>query len=477
MEARTFPHSSDPEPGPSMDKLVREANFFRARKDSEDIEVVGEKPRNIDVGAYVGPVVLFAITAFYVYYEICWQLDLLHLMGTASASRDDVDWMILEGRALASFGLVWALLKTKFLKSTTEMGATIVTGILVAAACLMTFSVIGKGYDSVIDGLPAPTSLQLYKVAAHRLWTLQGELPADVSAKDPVATVLWPLKMADPAQASEIAAVFDRRAEAFQSDIAKKAHELWPGVQSKLSASAAAGGIGALSTKFEEAYMTYIAGSKQTKSLVGSWQSQRTDYFQNLTGIPPNASASKEDFAKALGKAKIAQMQELGRMYIETGGFKKDFIVYQSGDLAFYSSDFANVKSESDFTNVIVKKAGGSLAAQAPTLANVKSQPLANSVVSSAVVPPISMVLSTVSILVNVGALIGLLCLRIPLLRYLQVLIPPVFAAVALIMIPPTTTLPGVGAGMSWLHSNYGAAAWLLERVVTIERFALGLFA
>jgi hypothetical protein len=85
------------------------------------------------------------------------------------------------------------------------------------------------------------------------------------------------------------------------------------------------------------------------------------------------------------------------------------------------------------------------------------------------------MVLSTVSILVNVGALLGLLWLRIPLLRYLQVLIPPVFAAVAFIMIPPTTTLPGVGVGMAWLHSNYSAAAWLLERVVTIERFALSV--
>lgn len=456
-----------------MDRLIRRVNIFRANRDAEDVDAVGETPKS-ESSVKAGTAILFAITAIYLYYEINWQMNLLHIMSSAKSTRDELDWVVLEGRALAAFGLVWAILKTKFLKSSSEVGSMIVTGLLVAGVTVLAFSSIGRLYDSAIDSLPAETSLQMYKVSAHRVWSLQGDLPPDASSKDPVAVMLWPLKMADKAQAPGIEAVFDKRAEGFKASAEDQARKMWPEVQGRLERMNGRG-QGEISSTFQEAYLKYISGSKETVSSIGSWQAKRTEYFKSLTGMDPNPNASKEDFARALTTAKINQYRELGTMYLETQGFTSDPVVHQAGDLIFHASDLAKIRTEDQFIAMVTKKASGGMAALVPTLQTVKTLPQANEVVSSAVVPPISMALSTISILLNAGSLVGLLCIRLPVLRYIQTLIPIVFAAGVLMMVPPTTSLPGLGTGMAWLHSNYSAVSWLLERVVTLEHLALAI--
>lgn len=472
-EAKLFPRSTDPEPGPSMDRLVREANMWRGRASATDAEVAGE--RRFDLATVAGPAILFLITAVYLAYELHWQLDLLHTMDSAKASRDDVDWLVLEGRALAAFGLVWAFLKTRFLRSAKDsMSSMAVTAILVGGATMLMFTAIGRLYDTVIDELPADTSLHLYKVAAHRQWSLAGDLPKDQSATDPVAVMLWPLKMGDQAQSGAIEQVFDKRVEGFREGAAEQARKLWPQAKEKLSAFGAAGS-GELRSKFEEYFAKYINGSQQTRSIIGSWQERRSDYFQDLTGIAPNPGATREQFATALLSAKINQLRQLGQLYLDTKGFTSDPVVYQSGDIVYSASDFAGVRNEADFTRVVIKKAAGGMAAMVPTLETVKTRPEASTIVASAVVPPISMTLSTVSILVNAGALLGLLCVGLPVLRHLQAVIPVVFAGGVLFALPPTQHLPGLDAGMAWLHANLTPVAWLIERVVTFEHLLLSI--
>ncbi|WP_423600918.1 hypothetical protein [Roseateles sp. MS654] len=456
-----------------MDRLVREANMWRGRTSADDAEVAGE--RKFDLAAVIGPAVLFVITAVYLAYELHWQLDLLHTMGSAHASRDDVDWLVLEGRALAAFGLTWAFLKTMLLRSAKDsMSSMVVTFVLVGGATLLMFTAIGRLYDAVIDELPADTSLHLYKVAAHRQWSLAGDLPRDASAADPVAVMLWPLKMADSAQSAGIEQVFDKRADGFREGASEQARKLWPQAKEKLAAFGAAGS-GELRSKFEDYYAKYVDGSQQTRSIISSWQERRSNYFQDLTGITPNPGATREQFATALLSAKINQLRQLGQLYLDTKGFTLDPVVFQSGDVAYNASDFEGVRNESDFVRVVIKKAAGGMAAMVPTLGTVKSRPEASNIVASAVVPPISMTLSTVSILVNAGALLGLLCVRLPVLRHLQAVIPLVFAAGVLVALRPTQSLPGLDAGMAWLHANLTPVAWLIERVVTFEHLLLNI--
>lgn len=473
MEAKLFPHNTDPEPGPTMDRLVRDANMYRARSGAEDASIVGAV-RGFDTGVFIGPAILFAITAGYIWLEIHWQLDLLHLVNSAKSTRDDIDFLVLEGRGLAAFGLVWAVLKTKFLKSSVEsMSSMVSTFALVGGATILAFSLIGRLYDGVIDELPANTSLQLYKVAAHRQWSLNGDLPTDASSKDPVAVLLWPLKMADATQAPGIEAVFDKRAEGFKAGAEDEARKLWPQVKDKLAQT---GNPGELSSKFDALYEKYISGASQVKSVVSSWETARSNYFQSLTGIKPNAGANKEEFAKALQGAKISQMQQLGQLYLDTKGFTLDPVVHQSGDVIFYASDFSGVRNESEFTRVVINKVAGGMAAMVPTLETVKTHAESSSVVSSAIVPPISMTLSMISILVNFGALMGLLCVRMPVLRYLQTVIPIFITVGIFLAVNPTTSLPGLEGGMTWLRGEYPWVSWILERIVTLEHFAIAIF-
>jgi hypothetical protein len=472
-EAKLLPRSTDPEPGPSMDRLVREANMWRGKQDSRDAEVRGES--RFDAASLLGPAILFVITAAYLWYELHWQLDLLKTMSSAKATRDDVDFLVLEGRLLAAFGLVWALLKTRFLKSTKDSLSSMVTTLfLVGGATFGAFSLIGQLYEQVIEQLPAQASLQLYKVAAHRQWSLAGELPADASAADPVAVIMWPLKMADAGQAGAIESVFDKRAEAFKEGANQQARKLWAQVQPKLAAASGMGS-GELRGQFEEYYAKYVSGSKQTRSIIGSWQANRSDYFENLTGIAPNPGATREEFAQALQGAKLNQLRSLGKLYLETKGFTEDPVVHQVGDVIYYASDFTGVRTESEFARVVVKKAAGGLAAHVPTLATIKSRAESSSVVASAMAPPISLALSTVSLLLNAGAFLGLLCVGLPVLRHLQAVIPLAFAGGVLMALPPTTKLPGLEAGMAWLHSSYAPVAWLLERVITFQHLVLSM--
>lgn len=472
-QPKLLPRSSDPEPGPSMDRLVREANMWRGKQASTDAELAGE--RRFDASAFIGPAVLFAITAVYLWYELHWQLDLLHAMGSAKTSRDDVDWLVLEGRALAAFGLVWAIMKTRFLRSTKDsMSSMVTTFVLVGGITVLAFALIGRLYEGVIDELPADTSLHLYKVAAHRQWSLADDLPADPSAKDSVAVMLWPLKMADATQAAAIEQVFDKRAEGFKEGAEAEAKKMWPEAKEKLAAAAGAGS-GELRAKFEEYYLKFINGSQQTRSIIGSWQANRSDYFESLVGIPPSPGATRTEFATALQSAKLNQLRQLGQLYLQTKGFTEDPVVHQVGDVVYHASDFTGVHNEADFARVIVKKAAGGLAARVPTVSTVKSLAEASSVVSSAVVPPISMTLSTLSILVNAGALLGLLCVGLPVFRHLQAVIPVAFAGGVLVALSPTSTLPGMGDGMTWLATNYAPVSWVLERVVTFEHLLLSV--
>jgi hypothetical protein len=465
--------STDPEPGPSMDAFKKSTRLFRERDAAEDAVEPG---RRFVFSEWAPVLVLLAITGTYIWLEASWNVGLLQSMSDPSASPQDIDWMVTEGRWLAAFGTSWALLKSTFMKKADHVGSGVAAAMLIAGATVVGFAGIGRLYETAVEALPPAQSLQMYKTAVHRTWAVAGELKdKDASLRDPVAVALWPLKVADAGQAKSIERVFADRAENAGKEAAEKARQEWPEVQAKLNAGA---DPGEARKEFEELYITFKVMSAKTRSFFSSWQAQREQQMTEFTGFKPDPGATPEAFAQQLLRSRIQRHRDLGKLFLQTQGGSVDPVVYSKGSFVLKGSDFRNVKTEEDFVRMVTKKATNGLVANAPTVENVKGRPDAGTVIAAAMVPSMAMVMSCLGVLLNAGAFVGLLCVRTPVLRHIpQPAIPVAFLAAVLSLTPATKALPGLENGMAWLSQNHGALSWLLERVVTLEHLALRVLA
>jgi hypothetical protein len=460
--------SSDPEPGPSMDSFKRSTRLFSA----EDSAVDAERTGAFSFAAWIPLVVVFAVGFLYVSLESTWNTGMLDSISNPHTDAQELNWMISEGRWLTAFGLTYAFMKGMFNRAAGSLSSALSTAVLIGGVTVLAYAGIGRAYDFAIDALPPTQALQMYKTAVHRTWAVGGELKKlDPSTKDPVAVALWPLKVADDAQAKDIEGVFDERAANAMTEVTALAHKEWPAVESKLGSGE---DPAIVRREFEQDYVEYIALSTRAKSVFSSWQTQRSSDMESYTGMTPNAGATPAEFAQQLLRSRLQRHRDLGKMFIATQGGSTDPVVWTNGALQLRGSDFKGVQDEAGFTKMLQAKAMNSVVADVPTAATVKSRDDAHQVIAAAMIPAMAMTLSCLGILLNIGSLVGLLFVRAPVLRHVpQWFIPGAFVGVVLVLTPATNTLPGLNVGLTWLHSNYTVLSMLVERVITLEHLAL----
>jgi len=159
------------------------------------------------------PVWIFfaAISLGYVFLEIRWGLNLIHLTADPDATREAIDAMVEEGRLLAAFGIAFSIWKGMLVDG--KLPWVVRCLIFTCIVGLLYFS-IGKFYDGVIKAIPAKESLSVYQLAAYRSGFLKGEIIDDdlePLRDDPLAISSWPMIALDSKYLVPVSVMYERR--------------------------------------------------------------------------------------------------------------------------------------------------------------------------------------------------------------------------------------------------------------------------
>ena len=460
--------STDPEPGPSMDAFKRAVNIFRAQDAAEDAPVKGEK-RSLSAAAI--SLILIVVTCTYLYFEITWNAAFVATLFEGSPDREQINALVHEGRWLAAFGLAWALVKGVFVRGSTTMLGLVVSLGLVAGTTLFGYAGINRAYERLIDEIPQETAAMLYKSTAHRALAVGGGAE-DAASADPMAVMLWPLKMVDDGSRGEVDEDLQAQAEDLKSSSLAMASSEWTKIQAQLATIAS---MPALMKRFEDGYAEYLAKSRQTLSYIPGSQAKREQQFLEITGMRPNVKATREEFARELLNARIENYRQLGRVYLQTKGGTEDLVVYSAGDVQLKISDLASIKSEEDLLSLVEKKFKDRVA-QALSSPELLKKADARDGVAAAALPPIAILLSAFTVVLNAGAVAGLTLASLPVLRRIPQWIWPVATVAGVIAwIEPVKTLPGLEAGFVWINSQSAVGAWIFERLLAVEYLLLSI--
>lgn len=456
--------SSDPEPGPSMDRFQKGVAQFLAKEDAPTAHVHGESIRFAMGGTWTA-VLLAVITTAYIILEARWNVHLVAAVFGGDLPRDEMHALVESGRWLSAFGLAWALTKGVFLRESKSFVGAIAGALLVCATTAAGYVAISRSYDAALDAIPDPVASQLYKSAVWRSMTIN-DGAAQPAAQDPVATTLWPMKLLDGKAVVLMDAAFTSKEDQIRAQVTQRARDAWPELEAKLSQM---GSKDALMQQFEGAYRKYISASEKLGSMFSSVQSRREAEFQRLSGMKPNANASREQFATEMLSSPIENLQALGRLYIDSAGGTADPVVFSKDGLTLHLSDLAGLNSEEAFLAHIERKVTAQLD-EARSRPNLMQDAQARQAVAAAVLPPVAMLLSLLGVVLNAGALAGIALARVPVIRLVPQAMWPVIAIAAVcFLVPPVGAVPGLEAGFAALHAAAPTLSSFFERMVSLE--------
>ncbi|PWC92979.1 hypothetical protein [Azospirillum sp. TSO5] len=333
------------------------------------------------------------VSAVYVFFELAYNGTLLAVSSDPSAGNDVLTALSWVGQILLAFGLAWyfgsGLVRTL-------RGAS---GFLVLWVC--TLAAVHYGYHSALDGLPPDVKDAGRVVALHRADVLAGRAEdgflAPGGKPDPVAAVSSALLLADDAAAARAAARDAERAEKARKDIDFGAERL------RTSHARVWSDLKALHRDYQF-WSLEVSRPKERRGGAVAMAGDRLDreFAQRTGGLPANPDASLGQFAYEI----LPQSSDPKARKLVEAFFRKSIPMADGRRLALsdlpYGMDSAklDVWIEAELVSPWRAAAGSDPEAWARAEGS-------HNVVASVFVPPVSMVLSQVSILLNVSKILA----------------------------------------------------------------------
>lgn len=417
---------------------------------------------------------LVLVTLAYLGLELSWNLSMLETISRPGASRAELESMAVHGRWLAAFGLVWALIRSLLFSRKSGVDG-LVNYILFGSSIVVAFAGIGSLYDKAIDSLLPSASMRAFELAAHRGWAMNDDLEPERQARvvsavrAPTSIALWGLYVNDPVIAGDARAEYEARRSGLSEDAIKEALARYPEIEATRRKLAA--GSDRLA-EFEGQYKKYLEMSHKALNPsfgVASWRREGIQTFSNATcGMLPNDQATREQFAKELTKSCINTWKGAGQAYLEGRlAAQADPVVLDNNGVRVRLSEVINL-DEAQFTRFVRDRSAGLADEQLPTESTVKSNGRAHEVIAATIVPPLSMTLSAIGIVANLGGVLALLFG----LKKVQGIASVVALAVAVVFIPASAPAGMANAWDAFKTSN-PVLAFIASKVITAEQTIL----
>ncbi len=455
--------------------LARGARLFRIRANAVDTPSRDSALRRLAVLTKLSTLALIGVTLAYLACEVLWNIQLLQTMAKAGATRAEVETMVSHGRWLAAFGLVWALLRSALFSRKSGIDGA-VNWILFGSSLVVAYASIGTLYSHAIDSLSPATSMQAFELAAHRSWALKSDLEPARQGRiasalhDAPAVALWGLYVEDASIAGDAHDEYMSRRNGLSQDSVDAALTKYPEIVEARKKLASGGDR---IKEFDDKYQDYLTKSRKVESATFAWvKRQAIKQFADATcGMLPNASATKEDFARELTKQPcINSWKRAGQAYLDnTLAASSDAVVYDNQGIRVHLNEVINLDQD-QFTAFIRNKASGLVDEQLPTVETIKANTRAHDIIASVIVPPMSMMLSMLGIVANLG---GALALVVGLKRFQGIAAGAVLVVAAIFI--PASSPKGMPQAWSAFSANHTGLSFAAGRVTSAERFLLSL--
>ncbi len=415
---------------------------------------------------------LVGVTLAYLTCEVLWNIQLLQTMAKAGATRTEVEAMVSHGRWLAAFGLVWALLRSALFSRTSGVDG-VVNWVLFGSSLVVAYASIGTLYSHAIDSLSPATSMQAFELAAHRNWALKADLEPGRQSRvaaaihDAPAVTLWVLYVEDARIADDAHVEYMIRRNTLSQDSVGAALARYPEIvdaHKKLASG------DSRMQEFEQRYQDYVAKSRRVEGATFAWvKRDAIKQFADATcGMLPNANASKADFARELTKSCVNEWRQAGQAYLDNAlGANSDPVVYDSEGIHAHLSEVINLDQD-QFTAFIRNKASGLVDEQLPTVNTVKANVRAHDIIASVIVPPMSMMLSMLGIVANLG---GALALVVGLQRFQGIAAGAALVAAAVFF--PASSPKGMPQAWAAFSGDHPVMSFVAGKAVSAERLLL----
>lgn len=360
--------------------------------------------------------IVTAITLVYVFFEITWVSALFDTLTDKNANTTEIQGLEFAGRCLSAFGLTWFLAKNRFLFHKDGGGHFVFDVAILVVATSCAYYAIGLAYDSVVKNLSPKSSMQLFENAAARKWALEGKLKTGVDTKDPIAMSLFPVLILDQDAQASIHAKYEHERTIGATDAVDRLLKAYPEVANSKASKAA----------LEENYKKFIKKSQQLVNAKefagkadGKWWvgydvarnvkngAETLDkFFLETYGQAPNPKATFEEFVVGLKNSKYSDLQSTGQAIEKAGGDPDKIALFEVPGLRITLSQVLDMP-QSEYDRFIRQKFRDLIEDTLPTEKTVKSSSLAHDFVSTSIIPPIAIVLSLLSVVLNLSSILG----------------------------------------------------------------------
>ncbi|KJS38114.1 MAG: hypothetical protein VR70_11005 [Rhodospirillaceae bacterium BRH_c57] len=358
--------------------------------------MIGKLKRGSTKGRKIASLVFtMAVTLAYLWLELSYNGTLFAVAVDTSFPREDIEALSWVGKGLASFGLAWFLFgwMAKSLKGAALFGL----------AWIIVFGSVAWGYDNVIAGLPTDVKESGRVVALHRGLVLEGKVGdpwiAPGGKIDRIAAANAAFSLADAEAALRVASSSGGMIEEKLRDLdfgAERIRTAYPKTWDKLKHA-----------HQDFVYWSYemsLPPSERSVRARAAGDSLRSEFLKRTGGVEPDVDATLERFTYEI--APQSQTEDGRRLREEF--FKKSIKMADGSVLSL--GDLPPAMTMEDLDAWIAERLvrpWGLKAGKDPEAWAVTKD--AKDVASAIFVPPISMGLSQVSILLNLAKSLAIL--------------------------------------------------------------------
>ena len=350
-------------------------------------------------------ILLIIFTVAYLFFEITFNIGLVDFINSKNTEIGTFNKLETLGRLLSSVGL------SLFILNVVKIKKNAVKAISFVALLFALYFTQNYVFNKIVDGLPDETKLSAYSFGVYRNVYLNN---SDKSAgfKD--------IFSADAPHYNEVSNAMigvllynkekDEQVENYVKDFFKTSFSLnsddLGNVYDKLSAVSDNG-------KVNNLWDRYYIESKKYNNYTGLFKSEYHKKFVEAIGIEPNLT--KDQFVEAL-KQKDPNMQKINNVAIvpENKAIGMDPLYLKDIPQGLTKEQWV------DYVKGYIKKALDKVAYEKQ---NVNNFPHAKSIISSVIIVPIAIILSFLSIILNIGVVISFVSKRFGFVWYLVVVL------------------------------------------------------
>lgn len=351
------------------------------------MEKAGANQRSLRSG--VSLLGVLVITVAYLAFEIRYNRSLLELFSQADLNQKAVDELSVQGKILASLGLVWALLRGAIARVRNRI-AQVAVFAAVSGAVYVGLTAV---YDSVIRNLSATTKVDGFHLAAFRQAVVQGSivdpdvpLPAKYGVIGSVFMVSIPLILFDDRYLVPARSILELRAKTIEDYYSKKVSVGWIKYDGQMQLLRAN-------------YQQYLEGSRRVDAAPAIFRGRAREQFNRESGgMNPNSRATIGDFLVQLSRSSTPAARSYRNAQQEI-----IFIEHEGTPHAapVHGGDLPKFMTQAQFRNFFAEKIRAARAELLPTPDTVEKTQRINDINSSVFIPPMAMATSLIAILAN----------------------------------------------------------------------------